>query len=153
MTFMKDYFVRLFHYNKWANTLLLDSLASQKVSDDKILTLMGHILSAEFVWLSRILGGPVPPFPLWGTYVLPDLHSMAAESSEVWILELDSQDDFVREIHYTNTRGISYTSRKDQIMIHVVSHGTYHRGQIARMMREGGFEPVNTDYITYDRSR
>jgi uncharacterized damage-inducible protein DinB len=39
----------------------------------------------------------------------------------------------------------------EQIMIHLVNHSSYHRGQIAMLLRQNGFEPVNTDYITYDR--
>jgi uncharacterized damage-inducible protein DinB len=36
-------------------------------------------------------------------------------------------------------------------MIHLVNHSTYHRAQIATLLRQGGLEPVNTDFITYDR--
>jgi uncharacterized damage-inducible protein DinB len=36
-------------------------------------------------------------------------------------------------------------------MIHLVNHSTYHRAQIAILLRQQGFEPVNTDFITYDR--
>ena len=37
------------------------------------------------------------------------------------------------------------------IMIHLVNHSSYHRAQIAMLLRQNGFEPVNTDFITYDR--
>ena len=30
-------------------------------------------------------------------------------------------------------------------------HASYHRGQVATKMREGGLEPVNSDFITYCR--
>ncbi|MFM8742635.1 MAG: DinB family protein [Cytophagales bacterium] len=36
-------------------------------------------------------------------------------------------------------------------MIHLVNHGSYHRGQVAMLLRERGYEPFNTDLITYDR--
>jgi uncharacterized damage-inducible protein DinB len=36
-------------------------------------------------------------------------------------------------------------------MIHLVNHSSYHRAQIAMLLRQKGFEPINTDFITYDR--
>jgi uncharacterized damage-inducible protein DinB len=47
--------------------------------------------------------------------------------------------------------GKYFENNVQQIMIHLVNHGTYHRGQVAMLLRQKGFEPVNTDYITYDR--
>ena len=36
-------------------------------------------------------------------------------------------------------------------MIHLVNHSSYHRAQIALLLRQKGYEPINTDFITYDR--
>jgi uncharacterized damage-inducible protein DinB len=30
-------------------------------------------------------------------------------------------------------------------------HGSYHRGQLARAVREAGAQPINTDFINYVR--
>ena len=38
-----------------------------------------------------------------------------------------------------------------EILTHVAMHGHYHRGQIARVMRAAGREPVYTDYIGFVR--
>ena len=38
-------------------------------------------------------------------------------------------------------------------MTHCVVHASYHRGQVAVRMREGGLEPVNSDFITYCREQ
>jgi uncharacterized damage-inducible protein DinB len=48
--------------------------------------------------------------------------------------------------------GDSYQNKIEDILIHVGNHGTYHRGQIAMLLREKGYNPVSTDYILYDRS-
>ncbi|NIP57628.1 MAG: damage-inducible protein DinB, partial [Gemmatimonadetes bacterium] len=40
-----------------------------------------------------------------------------------------------------------------EILLHVLLHGSYHRGQIALRMRDVGEEPVNTDLITFVRER
>ena len=38
------------------------------------------------------------------------------------------------------------------VLTHVALHGSYHRGQIAALIRSGGDEPINTDYIMWLRS-
>jgi uncharacterized damage-inducible protein DinB len=32
---------------------------------------------------------------------------------------------------------------------HVVNHGTYHRGQVAAMLRQLGYSPPPTDYLVF----
>ncbi|HMR56073.1 MAG TPA: DinB family protein, partial [Cyclobacteriaceae bacterium] len=56
-----------------------------------------------------------------------------------------------RVLKYKNYVGDYYETNVEQIMIHLVNHGSYHRGQVAMLLRQKGYEPVNTDYITYDR--
>lgn len=54
-------------------------------------------------------------------------------------------------IVYANTKGEAFQTAIHDIMIQVFNHGTYHRAQIACNLRQGGLEPVNTDYITFVR--
>jgi len=37
------------------------------------------------------------------------------------------------------------------IVVHVINHSTYHRAQIALLVRQSGGEPAKTDYIVYQR--
>ena len=36
---------------------------------------------------------------------------------------------------------------------HLVNHGTYHRGQVATMLRQLGAKPIGTDLIIFYRER
>jgi len=40
-------------------------------------------------------------------------------------------------------------ARYSDIVQHVVNHGTYHRGNIAAMLRQQGYAGVPTDYVFY----
>jgi uncharacterized damage-inducible protein DinB len=148
---MKKYFLKLYHYNVWSNTRVLNCLKRQQIDDEKILSLMGHILAAKFLWLHRIKGLPPPDVKLWGTYTLDQLVVMGEEAGKKWIDFVESTDDFDRELTYTNYLNDPYTNNVETIMIHLVNHSSYHRAQIAMLLRQKGFEPVNTDFITYDR--
>jgi uncharacterized damage-inducible protein DinB len=148
---MKEYFLKLYQYNAWANRKVIDCMKRQQVDHDRSLLLMSHLLSALFIWLNRIKGLPTSPFPLWEQYKLSELETMVEDSSRNWLEFIESTDNFNRQLSYNNYVGDPYINNVEQIMIHLVNHSTYHRGQIAVHLRENGYEPVNTDFITYDR--
>jgi uncharacterized damage-inducible protein DinB len=55
------------------------------------------------------------------------------------------------EVPYVNSAGQSFRSRVDDILLHVALHGSYHRGQVALLVREAGNKPAPTDYIGFVR--
>ena len=148
---MKKYFLKLYQYNAWANKRVLDCLSRQNVSDEKILTLMGHIVAAQFLWLHRIKGLGAPDLKLWGDYQLEQLITLADKAGKQWSEFVEKTDNFNREMTYKNYVGEDYTNNVEMVMIHLVNHSSYHRAQIAMLLRQKGLEPINTDFITYDR--
>jgi uncharacterized damage-inducible protein DinB len=148
---MKTYFLRLYQYNEWANKRVVDCLRRQKVDEEKILMLMGHIVAAQFLWLHRIKGLPAPNLKLWGSYDLDQVTSLAEKAGKQWLEFVESNDNFNREMTYKNYVGEDYTNNVEMVMIHLVNHSSYHRAQIAMLLRQKGLEPINTDFITYDR--
>jgi uncharacterized damage-inducible protein DinB len=148
---MKSYFLKLYQYNYWSNKRVLNKIKEQNVSDEKILTIMGHIVAAQFLWLHRIKGLPPAQVKLWGEYTLDQLFDMAENIGKQWLEFVESTEDFNRELSYNNYTGDPYINNVETIMIHLVNHSSYHRAQIAMLLRQKGFEPINTDFITYDR--
>lgn len=148
---MQQYFLKLYMYNAWANTRVLNCLTRQGIDDEKILSIMGHIVAAQFLWLHRIKGLPPADVKLWGAYTLPQLVSMTEEAGRLWLEFIGKADNFNRELTYFNYVGDPYINNVEMIMIHLVNHSSYHRAQIALLLRQKGFEPINTDFITYDR--
>jgi len=148
---MKTYFQKLYRYNAWANQRVLGCLEYQNVSHEKIISLMGHIAAAETLWLHRVMGLPKPDVKLWANYKLVELKSMLEEADKRWLEFVDATDGFDRELTYTNYTGDPFQNNVEMIMIHVVNHASYHRAQVAMLLRQIGLEPINTDFITYDR--
>ncbi|HYC84307.1 MAG TPA: DinB family protein [Chryseosolibacter sp.] len=148
---MKKYFLKLYQYNAWATKRVIGTLVRQQVSDQKILSLLGHVVAAQFLWLHRIKGLPPADVKLWGEYTLDQLIPMSENIARQWLEFVESTDDFNRELTYKNYVGDPYTNNVEMIMIHLVNHSSYHRAQIAMLLRQKGFEPINTDFITYDR--
>ncbi|HCW09148.1 MAG TPA: hypothetical protein DGG95_17465 [Cytophagales bacterium] len=148
---MKKYFLKLFQYNAWANQRVMLALSKQNVTDEKIVSLMGHVAAAEMLWLHRIKGLPKPDVKLWGNYALGELREMFEKIDDQWIKFIESTEQFDRELSYTNYTGDPFVNNVETIIIHTANHASYHRAQVALLIRQKGFDPVNTDFITYDR--
>lgn len=148
---MKTYLEKLYQYNFWANKKVITCLKNQEVEDEKVLTLMSHVLSALCIWLARIEDRSTEPFPLWKKYSLSELEQMAETVGNQWLSFIEKNETFDRLLVYNNYVGLPYKNKVESIMIHLVNHSTYHRAQVAILLRQKDFEPVNTDFITYDR--
>jgi uncharacterized damage-inducible protein DinB len=109
---------------------------------------MAHILSAQYVWLDR-LRRQAQTFPVWPHFTRPECEREAAKLAALWKDHLNplQEADLQASVPYKNTQGESWTSRVDDILMHVIMHSAYHRGQIASDMRAAGFTPAATDFI------
>jgi len=112
---------------------------------------MGHIAAAEMLWLHRVKGLPKPDVKLWSNYSLDDLSSMLEKADKEWLDYVQNTENFDRDLNYTNYTGDPFVNNVESIMIHTINHASYHRAQVAMLLRQNGLEPVNTDFITYDR--
>ena len=148
---MKKYFLKLYQFNAWANQRVMQSLKEQQVDHEKIISLMGHIAAAEMLWLYRVKGLPKPDVKLWSNYSLEILSPMLEKADQEWLTYIQSTENFDRYLNYTNYTGDPFVNNVESIMIHTVNHASYHRAQVALLLRENRLEPVNTDFITYDR--
>ena len=58
-----------------------------------------------------------------------------------------AKPDLAATVTYQNSKGETWSSRKDDILMHVITHSVYHRGQVAAAVRAAGFTPAYTDFI------
>lgn len=137
---------RLFSYDQWANGEVLAGFSVAGAPPQRGLELMAHVLSAQRLWLERLQGKP-QTLPVWPQFTLKQCDAQAKELPGLWAGYMDSVSDLSEEVAYQNTRGESWVSRIEDVLMHVVFHSAYHRGQIATSMRVAGFEPAKTDFI------
>ncbi len=55
------------------------------------------------------------------------------------------------KIAYKNLKGQSNESLLSDIMLQLITHGPYHRGQIASLIKRAEGAPPATDFIIYAR--
>jgi uncharacterized damage-inducible protein DinB len=144
---------KLAAYNCWANEVLVHSLESLSAAvPASSLHLLSHISNAQLIWLSRIENmGHAPG--VFDDHDLPGCREILVNTSDQ-LLELAAMPatGLSQVIRYVNSKGEIFDTPVKDILIHVFNHGTYHRAQIARDLRQNAFDPVNTDYITYVRA-
>ena len=139
---------RLFVYDAWANREVLACLRAAAKPPAKSLKALGHIFSAERLWLDRLLGKK-PSVAVWPEFTLQDCIREAADLPVLWTnyLAANTEADLANLVSYQNSLGEEWSSRKDDILMHVIMHAAYHRGQIATDMRAAGLKPAYTDFI------
>jgi len=149
---MSDHLRRLVDHLEWADAAALEALRTSKGSDERALTIYSHVLGAEAVWLARLAGRP-SDVAVWPVLSLAQAASLAARNAAELRAVLSSLglEDLGREIDYRTSDGRAFRSTIEDILLHVALHGSYHRGQIALLIRGGGGEPASTDFIAFVR--
>src|SRR5215469_6450055 len=156
---------QLFDYNAWANRRSLS--AAEQLTTEQFLQPMGssfssvrdtlaHIYGAEWIWLQRFHGTSPAALPK------ADRFNDVASLRESWLkFEPElltcvrglSSSDLDRVFEYKTLRFGEYRNPLWQYMLHLINHGSYHRGQVTTLLRQHGVEPVLTDLIHYYRER
>jgi uncharacterized damage-inducible protein DinB len=151
---MKDYFKKIYNYNIWANTKLINSLKNQQIADTGVLKLLSHIVLSEQIWMLRLKKGDYQNKNFWRVLDINECETISNENYQVFLEFIDAKKDaakFTSTITYKNSKGIEFTNTIEDVLTHVAFHSSYHRGQIAREIRKLDREPVLTDYIAYVR--
>lgn len=136
-------------YMKWADERIGQAVAQNMPGS---LATLQHIYLAEVVWFDRICGNEAA---LITHYTAPasitDLLAAFGEMHAKWLDWLEAAEDLEALIPHRNLQGEPFRMPVWQIVLHVVNHGSYHRGQIAAALRAAGFAPPDTDLIIWYR--
>jgi uncharacterized damage-inducible protein DinB len=157
---------RLASYNLWANKKICkfildagDSIADEtiKSSFHSIRKTLYHTWDAQVIWSKRLHGDPANTWPSHNfTGSLSEAASLFIESSEDYVRFTEKMNDSAAEsiITYKALDGTAYVSSVEEIIMHVMNHGTFHRGQLISMLRIAGADQLgSTDMIRFFREQ
>lgn len=156
---------QMFNYHTWANQTILgrikelpSSVLSQEVGSSfpAIANALSHIYAVDKMWYLVLTGTGMTEalqatFALNGTILnsvdeYTDVFTRLSEQYREWF---SSQTDFEQTIQLDNPYiGVRQTSLTE-IVLQVVNHGTYHRGNITTMLRQLGHASTMTDFILF----
>jgi uncharacterized damage-inducible protein DinB len=147
---MKKHFERMLAYNIWANKTVFQALTDQNGSEE-MWAKLSHVVVAEQLWQSRLSGIPYSGpgvFDLVEPLLLQDLME---KNARAWAQLLETETDLSKSYDYRLLNGTESRSVLSDILTHIFNHGSYHRGQIATLMRQEGLQPAVTDFIAFAR--
>ena len=144
---------QLFEHMAWADARVVACLADVVLPEAT--RLLAHVAAAERVWLLRLRGQDSSRQAIWPDWGLSEVRATTIENAAEFrkLLAESSEEDLARVIEYRNSQGVEFRSTMADILAHVALHGSYHRGQIAAVVRAAGATPVTTDYIIYTREQ
>jgi uncharacterized damage-inducible protein DinB len=140
-----------FEYDYWANNEFLKALSEMAQPPEKAVQLMSHILWAWDMWLTRLVGGDLSGLNLKPEYSLAECRAKLEELHLRWHNYLVGlkPEDLKRKIIVTNTKGKKFEHIVQNVLVHVVNHSHYHRGQLAELVHQNGGKRPFTDYIGF----
>jgi uncharacterized damage-inducible protein DinB len=149
---MIDHLTHLFKYNNWATERTAKSISQTESVLPDAIKLLSHFVSAQEIWLNRITGEKSEITP-WDNFTIEECIKKSIEATSKWINLLEGKDkDFLdKRIAYHNTKGEKFENSIKDICSHVINHSTYHRAQIAKIIKRAEGTPAVTDYIVYQR--
>jgi uncharacterized damage-inducible protein DinB len=151
-------------YHRWATGQIMEEavalsaeqlMTNLKTSFGGVYETIVHLYQSDRIWLDRLEERPSGKFE---DYTAPgcvwELSDAWAEVQQQLIVLASGlrEADIDRSITYKNLAGQTFSSPIWQILLHVVNHGTHHRGQVTAMIRQLGRTPTNLDLIRYHRS-
>ena len=143
---LKEFFKELFAHNYNSNRSIVDALAKQSPKEsDEIVRLLSHITNVHGIWINRILDRPFEQRP-WTLVDRNDIIHIEEQNYHDSLRVLE-ESDLGSFVEYATFSGKRYTSSIRDVLFQIVSHGSYHRGQIAKEFRRQGTEPILTDWI------
>jgi uncharacterized damage-inducible protein DinB len=161
MTRSPDEISKLLEYNDWANARTLETvtpLAQEELdrqlggSFPSVRETLVHIYAAEWIWLERWHGTSPKGLPsaneLATLETLKERWAKVEQKRQAFAGSL-SEARLGETVSYSNLKGDGKKNRLNDLIVHLVNHSSYHRGQVATMLRQLGKKPVSTDYVFF----
>jgi uncharacterized damage-inducible protein DinB len=161
---MKKQAIKLARYNAWANRMIFDAVAALPPGEatkprQSVFKSIVHTLNHNYV-IDRIfqahLEGRPHGYTARNTPESPPLGELwrAQQEIDAWYLswsERISDADLDEVVPFTFVGGGEGRMTRFEILLHLVTHTTYHRGYVADMFYQVPARPPTTDLTVYLR--
>lgn len=157
----RDDIEKLFAYGRWATAKTLESASTLSVEElaqpvggsfGSVQGTLAHLYGADWVWLERFHGRS--PSSLPGADALTTLATIRERWEPVQqglqrFVDALAPGRLTDPVTYVNFAGKTWTYPLGEALVHVANHGTYHRGQVATLLRQLGKKAASTDYLRW----
>lgn len=153
---MRDTLQRLFRFKAWADDKLLTALTEL---DDKpsvtglAIKALNHSYVVDRIFDAHLKGKP-HPYASTNPDDLPTLEDLSTQmrASDQTYLDYVStlgRDKLSEQIDFTFTDGAPGRMSREEMLMHVITHGVGHRGQVSALMLLHAVAPATDGFATY----
>lgn len=153
----------LFEYNNWATNRLLNSIAA--VTHDVFVKQIAgefsslqqqcaHLVVVVDRYRSRLMNEPVPDPDLFSFQSVAEVleYQKGLEDRIAKLIPTLTSERLKDEIRNETKRGL-FIATVEQVLIQMINHSTYHRGQIAAFCKVLGLDYEDTDYVIWVKTQ
>lgn len=145
----------LFAFKLWSNKELFEALGTLNAAESvqPMLRTLSHIYVTDRIFRAHLSGVPhsytsphlVPP------PTLSELRA-AVEETDEWYLQYVSSltpEALAERIQFQFTDGDMGSMSREEMLLHITTHGCYHRGNVGQMLRDRGVSPPRDLYTRF----
>ncbi|CAN5428241.1 DinB family protein [soil metagenome] len=157
---------KLASYNLWANKRISEYIvnAGEHKADEVIESsfpgirkTLYHLWDGQEIWMMRLNGKSANSWPSHHfTGTLADATLALVKNSEEYVrfAENITVQSAQEVLNYNAMDGSVFSNSLEDVLMHIMNHSTFHRGQLITMLRITGFTSVgSTDFIRFIREQ
>ena len=153
---MHDTLQRLFRYKAWANAELVTALAGlggESATTGLAIKALSHSYIVDRIFAAH-LRRKAHAYTSANSSELPALQQLSADLRESdreyvdYVATLD-RDQLAERIDFTFTDGAPGRMSREEMLMHVITHGIGHRGQVSAVMLLNSVPPARDGFTTY----
>ncbi|MGD8188451.1 DinB family protein [Brevibacillus ginsengisoli] len=158
--------IKMYDYHVWANQTMLNYLKElppdtykQEVQSvfPSISKAMAHIYMVDTLWIEVLCGKSLTEaFPLSNqvkeaaeSASIEELQAMFDDLSKKYQAFFSQEPDIERKVILDNPYTRKRVTSLAEMLMQVVNHGTYHRGNVSAMLRQLGHASTMTEYALF----
>lgn len=149
--------ISLFGYKAWANSELFASLAALPAAHSEQLhtciRTLNHIYVVDRLFRARLSGEP-SPFDATNTKETPSLEQLRVEvaATDAWYQSHAASLTLAQAsevLEFTFADGDLGRMSREEILLHVITHGGYHRGNVGQVLKSISVAPPRDLYTKF----
>ena len=148
----------LFRHKAWANEELYAEVAkldpaTHQAERHSAIRLLNHIFVVDRIFRAH-LAGEAHGYAGTNTPETPTLDELreAAAATDRWYVDYTAgvpAERLGEAIGFTFTDGLRGRMTREEMLAHVVTHGSYHRGGVGRILAQAGVQPPRDIYTVF----
>ena len=148
----------LFAFKSWSNSELFNLLATVDAQQHaaaihNAIRTLNHIYVVDRIFQAHLQGEP-HHYTATNTEVTPELGALdfAVAQTDAWFeayAAAVSAEQLQEELPFRFTDGDAGRMSREEMLVHVITHGTYHRGNVGQVLKSISIAPPRDLYTRF----